>query len=635
MKRITNLIILVLLVSLPLRAQMSALIPGNHDLDIGQSFDSPQTEAYKPMLDKQLRDEIIPLESGIIDSCITGLGSIADVNNITSELISNTLDGIDAISTNLEGFRETATKIQYNYLLSSLAKVNEDLLMDLTIGYIDMTQSFNLLADKSSGLLSQLPSSFEDFQTVELDSGDTEYKVVAEIEGNLNILAEADQNTQIEILKDFEEVLFTNENSEASPDISRTILLGLEGSFSEADYTALSENGVFMDMTAASDALLSLAEATSVVDTVNDYKAQSYDFDSEVVVSKLKKEIETTQNAVVSNTLQLLANTGEINNLTLEGEKQLQTLWGGLNEAQQGKVLTQLSNDALSTLVSGDKAINSLMVLAEAIDEVDNVESSLVAAAGNLSPELSEQIHFAMKKGNIVVSGILVNSAEGAKNDFNNNEVNVATIKKDIQFDRVSTADINTTPIAATVLGLNALGIKMDDEAVETIFDNIEVGEIAVNDVILLINTPDLKQDVSAVLLAVENYVSENDMPDTSYALFGNLNFFDIYSTLNIQNSISNFINFLLGDVRESTRLVDTKLDVDNNKITFDSPGAIIKDILEKFNPKKTEEIAKLRLAMPKKIKLSHFVMLFSSLLVFSCSLGYSAGIYHIKSRKI
>ncbi|MDP8253149.1 MAG: hypothetical protein P9X27_01980, partial [Candidatus Kaelpia aquatica] len=127
-----------------------------------------------------------------------------------------------------------------------------------------------------------------------------------------------------------------------------------------------------------------------------------------------------------------------------------------------------------------------------------------------------------------------------------------------------------------------------------------------------------------------ENY----DIPDSHYALFGNLNFFDVYSTLNIQNSISNFINFLLGDVKESTRLINTELDVDN-KITFDSPGAIIKDILEKLNPKKTEEAAKLRLAMPKKIRLSHFIMLFFSLLIFSCSLGYAAGMYHIKFSKV
>ncbi|MDP8216178.1 MAG: hypothetical protein P9L98_02505, partial [Candidatus Kaelpia imicola] len=187
-------------------------------------------------------------------------------------------------------------------------------------------------------------------------------------------------------------------------------------------------------------------------------------------------------------------------------------------------------------------------------------------------------------------------------------------------------------------LYFGVIGVNLDIKKINA-FDNIySMGSIdgravlAAVDLIIKNNYPEDSKQVTELYAFFDS--TQNNSINTSYVLSGNLNFFNVYSTLNIQNSISNFINFLLGDIKESTRLVDTELDV-NNKITFDSPGAIIKDILEKLNPKKTEETAKLRLAMPKKIRLSHFVMLFFSLLIFSCSLGYSAGMYHIKSRKI
>ncbi|MDP8252775.1 MAG: hypothetical protein P9X27_00005, partial [Candidatus Kaelpia aquatica] len=292
MKRMTNLIILALLVSLPLRAQASAFISGNHGLDIEQSFDTSSigTGAPNTMLQLPLQ-EIVPLDIAVVNSCIIDLGSIVD-GSITPEIINNAIGGIDTILANPEGFRATVSKDQYNRLLSSLEKMNEqnynvDMLNKI---YSDIGDTLKRLRNKAIDLQDQLLNSFEDFKVAESSLEDTsEEDIITATNEDLELFAVADEKERIAILRRMEDRM---EDCYDDSAINRTILMGLKAGLI-GEISILEERGIVINVTtAAAGADLTAQETLAVIKGVIDYYEEKDNSSSIVVASNTDSQVE-------------------------------------------------------------------------------------------------------------------------------------------------------------------------------------------------------------------------------------------------------------------------------------------------------------------------------------------------------
>ncbi|MDP8233884.1 MAG: hypothetical protein P9M06_03675, partial [Candidatus Saelkia tenebricola] len=107
------------------------------------------------------------------------------------------------------------------------------------------------------------------------------------------------------------------------------------------------------------------------------------------------------------------------------------------------------------------------------------------------------------------------------------------------------------------------------------------------------------------------------------------LNLSDYAAVLMFQNSITSFIQLLYKDLKDVGSLRETASDWDN-LVGFNSPGAIIKEILERLNPKKTDQKANMKIAFPRRVSLKIFIILFLSMAIFSMVLGRSIARYYL-----